>query len=100
MLIGIVYKAGCDVMSFEFNLSYEAVFPTRPKYHDKNLNTLRLPLLCERLDNMLIGIVYKAGCDVMSFEFNLSYEAVFPTRPKYHDKNLNTLRTKKAFSTK
>ena len=32
----------------------------------------------------------------MNFEVNLSNQAVFPTGPKYHDKNLNILRTKRA----
>ena len=32
-----------------------------------------LPLPCETLDNMCIGIVCKPGCDVMNFEVNLIF---------------------------
>ena len=44
---------------------------------------------------MCIAIVYKPGCDVMNFEFN-----VFPTWPKSRDKNLYISRKKKAFKMK
>ena len=37
------------------------------------------------------------GCEVRDFEINLSNWAVFSTWPESHDKNLNILRTKRAF---
>ena len=52
---------------------------------------------------MCIAIVCKPGCDVMNFEVNLKgarRKAVFPTLPKSRDKNLNNLRTKRAFKMK
>ena len=46
-----------------------------------------LPLLCEVLGNMCFAIVYKPGCDVMNFEFNL----IFLIKPFFlHDQKVVT----------
>ena len=49
-----------------------------------------------------IAIACYPGCDVMDFEINLIFliEPDFFTWPKSHDKNLNILRTKRAFNVK
>ena len=51
---------------------------------------------------MCIGIVSKPGRDVMNFEVNLIFKIkLFSLQtPKCRDKNLNILRTKKAFKMK
>ena len=66
-----------------------------------------MPLLCEILGNKCITVVYYSMCivggDVINFEINLLYcsnPAVFSAWPKTQDKNLNILRTKKAFKMK
>ena len=59
-----------------------------------------LPLLFEILGNMYITIVCSPGCDVMDFEINLSNRAVFSKWSKSHDKNLNIVRTERAFKVK
>ena len=60
-----------------------------------------LPLLSEILDNIWIAIVCKPGCDVMNFEADLIFLIKpFFVRPKSRDKNLNILRTKRAFKMK
>ena len=59
------------------------------------------PLLLEIMGNMCIVIVCYPGCDIMDFEINLIFQiAVLSTWPKSHDKNLNNLRTKRAFKVK
>ena len=57
-----------------------------------------LPLLIEILGNMSIAIVC-LGCDVMDFEINHIF-LIEPFFLKIHYKNLNTLRTKRAFKVK
>ena len=49
---------------------------------------------------MCIVIICKPGCDVINFEINLSNQEVFSTQPKSQDKNVNILRTKRAFKVK
>ena len=50
---------------------------------------------------MCIEIVCFPGCDVMNFEINLiSLMYRFSTRLKSQDKNVNILRTKRAFKMK
>ena len=60
-----------------------------------------LPLLLKILGNICIAIVCYPGCDVIDFEINVFFliEPFFSTWPKSHDKNLNILRTKRAFLT-
>ena len=60
-----------------------------------------LPLLLEILGNMYITTVCYPGCNVIKFEINL----IFLINPfwymtKYEDKNLNILRTERAFEVK
>ena len=61
-----------------------------------------LPLLCEMLRNMCIAIVYKPRCDVMNFEVSLIFliKPFFLHDQKSREKNLNILRTKRAFKLK
>ena len=40
------------------------------------------------------------SCEVISFEINISYPAVFPHNQKTQDKKINILRTKRAFKMK
>ena len=57
-----------------------------------------LHLLLEILGNICIVIVCWEGCDVMKFEWALSFlSSRFATWWKSHDKNLNILRGKRAF---
>ena len=58
-----------------------------------------LLLLREVLTNMCIAIVSFRGCDVINFEINLIFliKPYLSTWPKSQDKNLNILRTKRAF---
>ena len=47
---------------------------------------------------MCIAMGCFPGCDVINFELNLTFLIKpFPTCPKIQDKNLNILRTKRAF---
>ena len=46
---------------------------------------------------MCIAVIGKPGCDVMGFEVN---QAIFSKWSKSHGKNLNVLRTKRAFKMK
>ena len=56
------------------------------------------PLLCEILHNMCVAIVCEPVCDVIKFEINLIFLIkLFLCIQKSRDKNLNNLRTKKAF---
>ena len=56
------------------------------------------PLLLEILDNMCIAIACQPGCDVINFEINLVFlTKLFYYMTKCKDKNLNILRTKRAF---
>ena len=58
-------------------------------------------LLLEILGNMCIAIVCFPGYGVVNFEINLTFQSSrFSTGPKSYDKNLNILRTKKAFKVK
>ena len=60
-----------------------------------------LPLLLQILGNKCITIVCYPGCDVIKFEINpIFLTRIFATWPKSHDKNLNILRTKRAFDVK
>ena len=61
-----------------------------------------LPLLLKILGNMSIAIVCFPGCDVINFKVNhISLIKLLKfTWPKSQDKNLNILRTKKAFKMK
>ena len=57
-------------------------------------------LLLEILGNMCIVIICLLVHDVINLEINLSYQAVFFLHDqKNQDKNLNTLRKKKASKT-
>ena len=56
----------------------------------------------EILGNICIAIVCKPGCHFMNFEIKLIFliKPFFLYGPKSHDKNLNILRTKRAFKMK
>ena len=56
-----------------------------------------LPLFPEILSNMCIAIVCYPGCDVMDSEIKLFFLIQPFFLPKSNDKNLNILRTKRAF---
>ena len=49
---------------------------------------------------MCIVVARFPGCEVMYFEINLFYQAIFPRDQKSQDKNSNIFRTKKAFRMK
>ena len=58
-----------------------------------------LPLLLEILGNTCIVIICFPVCDVINFEFNLNFPLkLFPTWSKKLEQNLNTFRTKRAFT--
>ena len=60
-----------------------------------------LPLLLEILVNVCIAIVCQPGCDVIKLEANpIFFIKPFCYMTKKSDKNLNTLRTKRAYEVK
>ena len=60
-----------------------------------------LPLLLEIVVNMCVAIVSFPGCDVIDFDEYLSFlSSRFSTWLKSKDKNLNILRTIRAFKVK
>ena len=60
-----------------------------------------LPFLLEILGNMCIAIVCKPDCGVIDFKFSLIFLIKpFSYCPKRQDKNLNIVRTKRAFKVK
>ena len=75
---------------------FNAWFTNWPKFN------AWLPLLREILGNMCIVTACLPACDVMNLKLTLSFsnQTVFPTWPKSQDRNLNILRTKRAFKTK
>ena len=60
-----------------------------------------IALLLIILDNMCIVIICLPGCDVYVLKLSLAFlSGRFPTWPKSQDKNLDILRTKRAFNMK
>ena len=61
---------------------------------------LWLPLLLEILDILFLVFICFPVCEVINFEFNFFYQAIFLHNQKIQNKNLNIFRTKEAFKIK